>query len=291
VGNFKLSIVFPLLVFLIAAGCGQGPIQEKLLKSMAKFDQVYVPAFIFTNLQKQRESEIAVERLKKEWKQFNRKYYNLELKYGLNITDKFWKENFEEISGLIISAEAMVKGRELGSAHDKLGGVRQILSELRHRNGLAYFLDGMTAFQEPMEEIIRSLRGKDKLSDKDLAGLRDLFREAQNSWAELEKTEIDPAVFGFDPGKTEAVGNRMRDEEKLLANLAAAFSSKDADRIFQASQDLKPNFIVLYKAFGDFQPIFDQVVKERKESPSTRGSTGSPLARGKEEKKNEAGKK
>lgn len=252
------------LVFLLA-GCASMPVQQKLLVSMARLDRVYIPALVFTNLQRQRESEIAMERLKREWNGFNRKYFGLEIKYGLDITDKFWKEDFEKIDGLVASAEALVKEAKLEKAHEELEEIRLLLKGIRRRNGLNYFLDGMTEFHDAMEGIISTLRGKDKLTEKDFVKLRDLFKEAQTGWAEVAKAEPDPKVFGFDDEKIEAVNKRVRYEENMLANFAAALSSKDEDKIFQAAQDLKPNFVVLYKAFGDFQPVFDRVKREKKE--------------------------
>jgi hypothetical protein len=251
---------------LVLLGCAQEPEQRNILKSMAELDRVYIPVLLFTNLHKQRESEIALERLRSEWDKFDYKYHDLELKYGLNITDKFWEEDFDRINELITTAEVYVKGGQLPRAHQQLEEVRFILKELRHRNGLGYFLDGMTEFHEAMEQIILSIRGKDQLSEKDLAKLRRFFKEAQASWAKVSRSEIDPSLFGFDPKKVEAIRERIKYEERELAGFAVALSSRDADRIFQAATDLKPNFVVLYKAFGDFQPIFDKVIKERKEA-------------------------
>ena len=258
----KLLFMFMVIALL---GCAREPEQQNILKSMAELDRVYIPALLFTNLHKQRESEIALERLRSEWDKFDYKYHDLKIKYGLNITDKFWKEDFGRINELITTAEVYVKGGQLPRAHQQLEEVRLILKELRHRNGLDYFLDGMTEFHEAMEQIILSIRGKDKLNDKDLAKLRRLFKKAQASWAKVANSQIDPSLFGFKPEKVEAIRERIKYEERELASLAAALSSRDADRIFQAATDLKPNFMVLYKTFGDFQPIFDRVVKERKD--------------------------
>jgi hypothetical protein len=254
-----------LLLILLLLGCSQEPAQENMLESMAKLDRAYIPALLFTNLQKQRESELALERLRREWDTFDGKYHNLEIRYGLNITDKFWKEDFEKINELITTAEVLVEEERLIEAHGQLEEVRIILKGLRSRNGIDYFLDRMTEFHEAMEQILLALKGKDRLYERDLIRLRAFFKKAQESWAGLGNSEIDPQLFGFEPEKVEAIGKRIKEEERVLAGFAAALSSEDADRIFQAATDLKPNFVVLYKAFGDFQPIFDQVLKERKE--------------------------
>jgi hypothetical protein len=242
---------------------------------MVELDRVYIPSLLFTNLQKQRESEIAMERFKREWGRFYKKHYGLEIRYGKDITDKFWKEDFDVINSLVVTAEALIKEKRLEEAHGQLEAVRGVLGDLRHRNGLGYLLDGMNEFHSAMDQIILSLRGKDRLSDKDLEKLRGWFRQAQKSWSKVSRTEVDQELFGFDPEKADAVRKRVKEEERVLAAFAAALSSQDADRVFQAAQDLKPNFVVLYKAFGDFQPIFDQVVRERKEKEEKVDEAGS----------------
>ena len=261
-------------------GCSKEPVQVNILESMVELDRVYIPALLFTNLQRQRESEIAMERLGKEWNKFDQKYHNLEIKYGVNITDKFWKEDFDKINELITTAEVFIKEEKLIEAHEQLEEVRTILKVLRSRNGIDYFLDGMTEFHEAMEQIFLTIRGKDRLMERDLNKLRALFKEAQASWAEVARTEIDSSAFGFDLQKVDAIKKRIKEEERLLAGFAVALSSRSEDKIFQAAADLKPNFVVLYKAFGDFQPIFDMVLKERKSLDR---------ARDKEAKKDEIG--
>ena len=115
-----------------------------------------------------------------------------------------------------------------------------------------------------MDEIILYLRGKDEIRDRDLKELRALFKKLQTSWAKVAQIEVDPDVFCFEADKIKAIEERVKIQEKRIAAFAASFSSGDSNRIFQSAQDLKPNFIVLYKAFGDFQPIFDQVIEERR---------------------------
>lgn len=261
------------LLTVLILGCSKEPVEPKLLSSMAQFDQAFVPAFIFTDLHKQREAEIALIPLQQRWKTIYEQFYGLKLEYGLNIVDKFWKEDFDRTSAELELAETLIKAEKLSEAHERLIGIRTSLRDLRQRNGLEYFLDGMTAYHDAMEDIRLDLRGKDKLNDKDLKRLRLLFKQAQNSWVKLDVTKIEAQNFGFRSKKIEAIRRRVREQEKHLADFAAALSSNNADQIFQSAQDLRPNFIVLYKAFGDFKPIFDQMAKERKEQELNKETT------------------
>ncbi len=258
-------IIFVCLALVLINGCAKDPVKPKLLRSMAQLDQAYIPAFIFTDLHKQREAEIAIERLRERWNMIYEQYYGLQLKYGVNIVDKFWKEDFDRTLTELELAETLIKAEQLTEAHERLVSIRTVLRNLRQRNGLEYFLDGMTAYHDAMEMIRLSLRGKDKLREKDHKQLVALFEQAQNSWAKLDVTKIETKNFGFKSKKIEAIRRRIREQEKHLAAFEAALSSGNADLIFQSAQDLRPNFTVLYKAFGDFQPIFDQVIREKQE--------------------------
>lgn len=266
-------IIFVCLALVLIGGCAKEPVKPKLLRSMAQLDQAYIPAFIFTDLHKQREAEIAIQRLRARWDVIYDQYYGLKLEYGINIVDKFWKEDFDKTSAELELAETLIKAKQLSAAHERLVGIRTNLRDLRQRNGLEYFLDGMTGYHDAMENIRLSLRGKDKLRDKDHKQLRSLFKQAQNNWAKLDVTKIEAKNFGFRSKKIEAIRRRVREQEKHLAAFAAALSSKNADLIFQSSQDLRPNFTVLYKAFGDWQPIFDQVIREKKEQARQKEAT------------------
>jgi hypothetical protein len=227
---------------------------------MVEFDRLYIPVFIFTDLEKERESQLSFERLKDNWKKFSQKYYNLEFKYGQDITDKHWKEDFDQIGELLVSAEAMIKEKKWEESYKKIREVRLVFAGLRKRNGIDYFLDKMTSFSEAVEESLLILEGEGKLKDDDLRELRALFKKAQKNLTEAEKAGIN---FNFDAKKETALRNRIKDEQILLAAFAAAIPSKNREKISQAAANLKPNFIALYKAFGDFQPVFNQIIKEK----------------------------
>jgi len=260
--KFYASVFICLLLLL---GCAKEPVKPKLLESMADFDRLYVPTMVFTDLAKQRESEIALERLKEKWDSFNQDYYNLEMKYGVNIVDKFWQEDFDKIEQAMVSAETLVASQELGQAHEELAKIQYVFLELRHRNGFDYFLDEMTTFNDSIQEIIICLRGKSNLSDKEYEQLLLASQKAKKSLSKLAVSKIDPGYFGFSLKKIKAIRKRVSDQEKLMSAFETALSSGDIDLLFQSAQDLKPNYTVFYKAFGDFQPVFDQVIKERKE--------------------------
>lgn len=257
----KAFILF--LLIINTFGCSQEPPQPKLLKSMAEFDKIYIPSLIFADLKRQRSSEIVLGKLRFEWNKFHNHFYNLKFEYGVDIVDKFWKEDFDQIGQLIATAEVMVKEDKLEDAYHKLEEIRSVFRELRHRNGLPYFLDRMTDFHQTMDEILAYLRGKSELKDKDYKKMDKLSKEALLRWDKLAEAKIDGQIYGFDDTKIKAIRQRISFEAERVEGFKAAVESGDENAIFQSAQDIKPNYIVLYKAFGNFKPIFDEIKKEK----------------------------
>ena len=101
--------------------------------------------------------------------------------------------------------------------------------------------------------------------------LQAFYEETQASWNSLTILTLKPGDFGFSEEKITAVKKRINIQQEALDGFKEAIDAGEPDEIFQAAQELKPNFIVLYKAFGDFQPIFDAIIKER-DSEDRRGS-------------------
>jgi len=265
----RLKYIFYLVLILLLVGnsfgCANKSVKAELLTSMAQLDRVFVPAFIFTELGRQRESEIALEMLKGSWLLFYDRFAKMQMRYGLNIVDKFWQEDFENINRAVLTAETYVKEGKFGEANSELNDVRVILKSLRHRHGLDYFLDSMTEFDLAVGEMTALLQGRNRLTDREMDQLRQKFGRVQKAWLEADRVEIDPEAFSFKPEKVKAIKDRVKAEEKILATFAVALSSKQMDRIAQTSTTLRPNYYLLYKAFGDFQPIFDKIVQERKQ--------------------------
>ena len=253
------------LMLIAIIGCGTQPIKQELLAAMARFDQLYIPAFYFTAEQKQRGAEIAMERLKPEWDSFNNKYFGLEIKYGVNIIDKYWKEDFRKIQTLIASAEDSIKTAKLSEAHSCLEEVRQSMMAIRHRNGIKYALDDLVVLEEPLAGISATLRHKEKFTEKDYALLLSLSQQAQEGWKKVLSARVEAKLFNFDAKKVHNLEERIRQEQKNLLQIDGVLYSKDRVQIAVAVDQAKAELMQIYRAFGDFKPILEKIKEEEKE--------------------------
>ena len=258
-----MKIILVLLLCLSLFGSGEEPEQNKFLKSCAQFDQIYIPTLMFTKLNKQRESEIAINKLKNKWQSFSEQYQELEIKYGVDITDELWQIDFEKISDQIIAADILIRQSSLEAAYLELDGVREVFTELRSRNGMDYFLDKMTDFYDLMDEMSAITANTTSLSRQEKQRLTLLNDEALKQWQEISQANLNGKYFGFSKAKIKAIKKRIKLEKGSLVNLETALAVSGTRRIIKATNDCQTNFIMLYKAFGDFQPILDSAKQER----------------------------
>lgn len=259
----KVKAFFFLIIFVLVFGCASKPLKTQMLNDMAALDQVYIPTLVFTNVYRQRESEIALERFKKEWQKFYQHYHDQEMKYGLDIVDTQWPQDFEKMNALVISAEGYINDERLKPASASLEAVRFVLGQMRKCNGLEYFIDNLNYFDATLKQISQSVRGRSRLADNDLQKLKSLSSQALIQWQAVTQGSLEGELFGFDEEKLAALNQRIKKQQQVLERLDRAIRRKKQSVIFQSTQDVKPEFMVIYKAFGDFQPVFEIVKNEK----------------------------
>ncbi|MDI6731902.1 MAG: hypothetical protein QME05_04915 [Candidatus Margulisbacteria bacterium] len=259
------TLTLLLLPFVVLSACTSPPVQQKLLKSMADLDAALIPPIILTQLGKQEDSKIAMERLKSQWDNFYETYYPLEMKYGVNIVDKLWKSNLNAAKGLIASAEAAVKLGSLSQATAQLGKVENIFREIRRQHGLPYILDDMLDFSDAIKEIETRCAQK-KLNERDFAQLRQTFDQAGKTWEKICAEPINGKLFGFTPEKVKALKKKIRAENTALEGLSSSIYAANKEAILSAAAAIQNDLVQIIRAFGDFNPIIEKVKQEKKRS-------------------------
>lgn len=221
-------------------------------QEMVKLDKVYIAALALTSQGKADESRKAVAALRESWQAFKAKHYNA------NPADKQWKADFDAVEKMVANAVTIVgtPGKNVTEAHEALEDVRNVLMKLRQRNRVDYYIDGLTAFHHPMEEIV--LAAKDKtaqtLSDADVGKIRNTLPEAAKLWKTVESRKLDAAVYQLTAAQADDVAKLVQLESAALTALKGALAAGDKAQIAKAAVGIKPNFAKLFMSFGDFAP-------------------------------------
>lgn len=239
------------LLIAIAAILLSGFAANDIRHDMVKLDKVYIAALALTSQGKVAESRKAVDALQKEWQEFNNRHANA--KSG----DKQWKPDFDRVSGMVNEAvKIAASDRKIADAHEALEHVREVLMKLRQRNHIDYFIDGLTAFHEPMEVIVLAAKDKtgETLTEADIASIRKTLPQAEQAWRRVAATMLNANDYMLTPAQTDDARKLMSLESVSLAALKDALAMGDKARIAQAAVGIKPNFAKLFMTFGDFKP-------------------------------------
>jgi hypothetical protein len=243
-GYLLINILLGLAFLIISCA------PKNLQKEFASFDKFYIPALSLTSQGKMEQSKVAMMLLKEKWKTFKGKYYNHIPK------DSEWKQNFDDVEQMILEADEIVKnGEDLLGAHELLESVRFTFMELRKRNGIDYYVDYLTEFHEPMEEIVLTAKGKtpDTLTDADMSKIRELLAESSHLLDKIETARFDASLFGFSDEKAELMNEYVRLEFESLSKLRQSIENGDKNLIIKSAAGIKPNFVKLFLLFGDFE--------------------------------------
>ncbi len=224
--------------------------ERNLVKAMLALDRTFIPAWTLTGPDNEGDPAPAMQTLLKEWAFFKARFYYYERQ------DTSWQAAFDRIDTVLHQAEVIDAGNNRTEAHAALEKVRSTFVALRDSNGIEYFLDGLIAFQEPMETIVNLVRGRTagNLAGSQVNAVRGLFPEVRARWNSVRSWPFDPSLHNFD----EQQGARLREQIALENNaldiLEQALGSGSRNSIIVAAQGIGPEFDRLYRLFGNFPP-------------------------------------
>ena len=224
--------------------------ERNLVKAMLALDRTFIPAWTLTGPNSEGDSAPAVQKLLSEWAYFKARFYYYERQ------DTSWQAAFDRIDTVLHQAEGLDTGGNQLAAHASLDEVRSIFVALRDSNGIEYFLDGLIAFQGPLEAIVNLVRGRTagNLANRQVNAIRGLFPEVRARWNSVRDWQFDPALHNFDEQQVARLNEQITLENNALNILEQALGSGSRNSILVAAQGIEPAFGRLYRLFGDFPP-------------------------------------
>jgi hypothetical protein len=113
----------------------------------------YRVALFRTNSNAQAESEQAIAEAQKQWQAFANRY--LEKRPPPYDRDPAFTVTVKEVAQVYQAAEAEIRSRQLPRAHETLERARDLMADLRHRNGVVAYSDHMNAYHARMEHVLQ----------------------------------------------------------------------------------------------------------------------------------------
>jgi hypothetical protein len=224
---------------LVVSSAIAGPYRE----FEAQLFSVYAPyrsALFHTNKKDKALSEQAIGRFSSDWAKLTARWSTEPPPQYED--DPNFIATLGKVTTTIENARGQISKGELAEAHEVLEKIRDILGDLRSRNGLITFSDRMNAYHEAMEHILtKSYGGFDA---RGLGQLREDASVLDYLFGLLKKHP--PGSVGDHPEFTQAMSAVKRSVEGLLGSVRAG----DATAAREAIQNLKQPYAVLFLKFG-----------------------------------------
>ena len=158
------------------------------------------------------------------------------------LDDAEFVSTLAEVTSVAEKAHTAISKGDLTDAHEILEKIRDLLGDLRSRNGIVTFSDRMNAYHETMEHIL--MKPYEKLDAKGLGELREDVAVLAYLFRQLEK---QPPTY---VGKSTELAQALSGVKTSVENLLSAARSADPIAVREAVQKLKQPYSVLFLKFG-----------------------------------------
>ena len=207
-------------------------------------DAAYAPyrvALFKTNGQSQPEAEQAIIQARSSWQ-------SLQQRFGQSAPSPYAQDSrlpltLAEVAAVYEKAEGEIRTGQLSQAHETLEAARDLMAELRRRNGVISFSDHMNAYHAQMELLLTD--GPAQAAQA--AGLLRLLGQAGALDYLVRKLRSEaPATLAADA----EFGRLLAAVEQSVAALMQALLAQDAAQAREALGRLKKPYSQLFLKFG-----------------------------------------
>jgi len=237
-----------LSLLLFSAGMLMAQPAGNFEKDLAEVEQYYIPALFLTGHGPKEKAPLAVTRFNQTWQAFTEKYQ-------VELRNEPWASAVQKIDAHIQAAARKVAEGKTGPAHRELEPIRNILAELRQKEGKPTVMDALTLFHDHMEVIVKTLRRKkpEALSEEDIQKLTDHAGQAADAWKRVRIGEAEMALYGISAESAQYLRNAITQQAQTIQNLLSALKDKNKEEISRQGLALRSGFITIFRNLGKFE--------------------------------------
>jgi hypothetical protein len=218
-----------------------GQAADALTEAIQKAYPPYRAALYKTNGKSQAEAREVLDQAREGWARVASQFgVRPPSPYDL---DRQLPQTFDAIDKAYAKASGEVEQNKLGKAHETLEEVRDLLADLRRRNGVIVYSDHMNAYHTAMEDMVAD--GADLLAKPDgklrlMARVGVLDYLARNLKSEASREQAANAEFA----------ELAKGVAKSVADLEAALLADKEEAVKEAINALKKPYSRMFLKFG-----------------------------------------
>lgn len=222
---------------LAASVMAADPVTDAMTAAYAS----YRVALFRTNSLAQAESEQAIAQARQSWQALTDQFASRPA--APYDRDARFADSLSQVAAVYNAAELQIKGRNLTQAHETLEKARDLMAELRRRNGVITYSDHMNAYHGVMEHVLSD--APRRMGEPQ--GMLQLMASVGTLefLAERLRTEA-PASVAADP----AFAPALQAVETSLLALRQAVLQQNATLVREALDKIKKPYSQLFLKFG-----------------------------------------
>jgi len=158
--------------------------------------------------------------------------------------DARWQGDLATITGYIEIAKMELGAKKVPEAHEALEQVRRIWMAVRQRNGVRWFSDELTRFEDVLEPVVLFVTGG--VSDSTIRNLAGKVDGMASAWQQV-------AAFGYRPASAERqklLQDMIAAETQAISNLRKAVAGRDYPSLRPLVMEVRKAFAAVYLTFG-----------------------------------------
>ena len=163
-----------------------------------------------------------------------------------------WSHALQQATRQLTLAEQAVAKGDWKQAHEALEPVRMALMKERQAAGFDYFVDRLTAFHEPMEELalVGATLAPGAVDAQRRRDLEQTFVSARALWRDVEQHLPDARTYGLSAARDAQFRQGLAAEAAALSRLSDTLRGSDSAALLAAARSIKPPFAKVFTAFG-----------------------------------------
>lgn len=239
----KILLTFSCIALL---ACSNSTSQQiELQKSMAQFDQAFLPMLLYTYEGNTVQAKKMVFYVEFQWQRLKNQHQN-------QIAEPDWKETFRSVSDWLSDAYYAIDADcpELALSH--LEHAKYELIALREQYDIDYYLDDLYDFQTTID-VVYETANDEMLCLLQWEDLEQQVTDANFAWQVALAQPFDKQLFEFDENKEMQRRIAMQAVSDAMGHLNEMLECADREQVALACKKLVPVFMQVLQLFGNFE--------------------------------------
>ncbi len=237
--KWLLLTIFPLL--FSCSSLIRSP-QQALISDFALLDKSFISALYLSRQGDPNAARKYFPVLRKQWKYIATKYKN-EL-----FDETGWINPGDKIS-IMITGLPQISSEDM---HDELEDIQDLLTDLRGRNEIDYYLDYLFHFHTAMETFGNLVPLWINKSTT-LVNLKNAGRTMESEWNKWKAQSVNPRIFSMNNEDYTKLQQQITNMDMIMSKMIPAINAGDQTQIPALMPDIKKTYISCLLLFSNLE--------------------------------------